>query len=382
MADGDGAAIDVEFGLVEAEFFDAGEDLGAEGFVDFDAGDLAKAHAGGFEHGADGWRGADAHDLGRHADCGGGEDAGLGGEAVGLCIGRGGDEDGPCPIDDGRGIAASLDAAEGGAELGEDFVGGWADVAIHVHRLDAAWEFDTATVQVFGFERFGDDGGDFFGESIACGDGALEAAGGVAVYAFAVDAVLFGEVFSRVAHRHAAGGVVEGFPEEVLELDLAHDKAVAVRVGGDGVAAHRLGAGGEREGGAAERDRVGGLGDDFEAGATDALDEVRRRVLRGAGIEADVARGHVGIERGLGHGAGDRGFDVGGSDAGAFDGGAGGFDAEVDGRDVRECPAIIDEGGAGAAQEPGIFEIEAQSLAHCHFPLRGKSRIPAGTGSV
>ena len=46
----------------------AGQDLRAEGLVDLDAVDLVERQAGGFEHGADGGRRADAHDLGRHAD--------------------------------------------------------------------------------------------------------------------------------------------------------------------------------------------------------------------------------------------------------------------------------------------------------------------------
>src|SRR5690606_37192246 len=144
-----------------------------EGFVDLDAGDLVEAHAGGFQHSADGGRGADAHDLWRHADRGGGQDAGLGGEAIGFRVVRRGDEDGPCPIDDGRGIAAGLDAAEGGAELGKDFVGGWADVAVNVHRLDAARELDAALVEVFRFEDFGADRDDLFGQRFAGGNGAL-----------------------------------------------------------------------------------------------------------------------------------------------------------------------------------------------------------------
>src|SRR5690606_22536553 len=150
-----------------------------------------------------------------------------------------------------RGIAARLDAAEGGAEFCEGFIGGRADVAVGVHGLDAAREFYAARIESFGFERFGDNGDGLFGKGGACGEGAFKTAGGVAVDALAVDAVVFGKVFGGVAHGNATGGIVEGFPEEVPEFDPAHGEAVAVRIGGDGVAAHGFGAGGERQRGAA-----------------------------------------------------------------------------------------------------------------------------------
>ena len=69
----DGAAVDVELCLVEAELADAGQGLRAERLVDLDAVDLVERQAGGVEHGADGGRRADAHDLGRHADAGAGD---------------------------------------------------------------------------------------------------------------------------------------------------------------------------------------------------------------------------------------------------------------------------------------------------------------------
>ena len=43
-----------------------------------------------------------------------------------------------------------------------------------------------------------------------------------------------------------------------------------------------------------------------------------------------------------------------GIDAGLGDRGAGGLDAEIDRRDLREGAAIVDEGGAHAVEQLGI----------------------------
>ena len=68
MADGDGAAIDVELGLVDAEFAGAGHDLRAEGLVDLEAVDVDELEPGALQHRLDRGHRADAHDLRRHAD--------------------------------------------------------------------------------------------------------------------------------------------------------------------------------------------------------------------------------------------------------------------------------------------------------------------------
>ena len=75
MADGDGAAIDVELGLVEAELARAGHDLGAERLVDLEAVDVGELEPGALQHRLDRRHRADAHDLRRHADRGAGDDA-------------------------------------------------------------------------------------------------------------------------------------------------------------------------------------------------------------------------------------------------------------------------------------------------------------------
>src|SRR6266511_2925694 len=75
MTDGDGAAVDVELGFVDAEFARARHDLRAEGFVDLEAIDVRKLEPRALEHGLDGGHRTDAHDVRSHADGCTGEDA-------------------------------------------------------------------------------------------------------------------------------------------------------------------------------------------------------------------------------------------------------------------------------------------------------------------
>ena len=72
-------------------------------------------------------------------------------------------------------------------------------------------------------------------------------------------------------------------------------------VRGDGIAAHRFRADAQSRVGATKRNRVGGLGDRLDPRAADALDEQRWRRDRGAAIEADVTRQHVGVKARLRH---------------------------------------------------------------------------------
>ncbi|MNL60265.1 hypothetical protein D3C87_1840630 [compost metagenome] len=81
---------------------------------------------------------------------------------------------------------------------------------------------------------------------------------------------------------------------------------------------------------------------------------MRRGFDRRAGVKPDMAGGDIGIERGLGHGTGNRVPDIGGLDAGALDGSARCLDAQVDGRDFGQGTAIVDKRRARAAQQPGV----------------------------
>ena len=63
MAECDGAAVDVEFLAVEMQLAIAGQDLGGEGFVEFDQIEVGEFEAVFLFHLADGGHGADAHDA-------------------------------------------------------------------------------------------------------------------------------------------------------------------------------------------------------------------------------------------------------------------------------------------------------------------------------
>jgi hypothetical protein len=91
-----------------------------------------------------------------------------------------------------------------------------------------------------------------------------------------------------------------------------------------------LGADAERQIDAVPLDQFRRLRQHLDAGAADALHQVRRVVTRHAGVEADMPGHHVSVEGGLGHGTGDRGSDVDRIDRGLGDHGASGLDAKVD----------------------------------------------------
>src|SRR4029450_3671824 len=75
MTDGDGAAVDVELGFVDAELTRTRHDLRAEGFVDLEAIDVRKLDPCALEDGLDGGHRTDAHDVRSHADGCTGDDA-------------------------------------------------------------------------------------------------------------------------------------------------------------------------------------------------------------------------------------------------------------------------------------------------------------------
>src|SRR5262249_11279420 len=130
MADGDGAAVDVELDLVDAEFARARHHLRAERFVDFEPIDIRKLETGALEHGLGGRPRAEAHDVGRYAHGGAGDNARERGLAGALDVVGGGDERRRRAIDDGRGIAAGLHPAEGGADGGERLERGGAHMGV------------------------------------------------------------------------------------------------------------------------------------------------------------------------------------------------------------------------------------------------------------
>ncbi len=84
VAEGDGAAVDVDFFLDEAEFFADGQELGGEGFVGFDEVDVVEGEAGFGQRLAGGGDGTHAHDGGVYAAGAVADDFGEGFEAEGF----------------------------------------------------------------------------------------------------------------------------------------------------------------------------------------------------------------------------------------------------------------------------------------------------------
>ena len=190
---------------------------------------------------------------------------------------------------------------------------------------------------------------------------------GIGVHLGAGDLILFGQILRRVAHGAAAGGIEQRLPQKILELDAPHGEAAPVRVGGDGIAAHRFRADDQRQRRAPERQSVRGLHQSLDPCAADALHEMGGNLLRHAGIEPDVARQHVGVKTRLGHIARDDHFDIARAHTAFGEGGARRLDAEVDRRDERQRAVVIGEGRAHAVDEISVGELRAQAglfLAH------------------
>ena len=228
MADGDRAAIDVELVLVEAELAGAGHDLRAEGLVDLEAVDVGQLEAGALEHGLDRRHRADAHDLRRHAHGRAGDDAGKRRLAGCLDVIGGGDQRRRGAIDDGRGIAAGLHAAESRPDGRQRFERGGADVGVGGELLGAS-DLELARLVARALECLGLQRDDLAGEETRFlrRDRALEALHGEGVDLRPRDLVLPRQVLGGVAHGHVGGRVEQRLPEEVLEADRAHAEARA-----------------------------------------------------------------------------------------------------------------------------------------------------------
>src|SRR6516165_54029 len=119
---------------------------------------------------------------------------------------------------------------------------------VELDPLRSVLEPEAAAFQPLGLEALIGHLGDLATEeAVLLGlDGAREAARREGIDRLARDLMLAREVLGGVAHGAAASGIEQGFPEEVLELDLAHAEAAAMRVGGNGIAAHRFRADAKR----------------------------------------------------------------------------------------------------------------------------------------
>ena len=123
VADGDGAAVDVDLAHVEVQLTGDSDGLRGEGFVGLDEVDIVDGQAG-LGHGlTGGGHGADAHDLGVDAALAPADELGHGLEVVLLHGLAGGEDDGGSAVVDAGGVA-------GGDAL---------DVLVGIGLVDARW---------------------------------------------------------------------------------------------------------------------------------------------------------------------------------------------------------------------------------------------------
>ena len=208
MAQGDGAAVDVDDLRVEACLLDDGQRLGGEGLVEFDQLDVAEFQTGLFQGLGDGHYRADAHVQGVDAGDGAGGQAGDGLELELSDHFFAGDEREGGPVGGLRRVAGGDDASlcKDGAQFGERFgTGVAAHALVGVHDefvLDAFVVIDEDLLYLNGYDLR-------FEFSFHYGfPGQLVGAVGEFVGLFPADAVFSGDGFGGQAH---AGQVVRRF---------------------------------------------------------------------------------------------------------------------------------------------------------------------------
>ena len=282
MAEGDGAAVDVDLVGVPAEVLVHREGLGREGLVGLDQVEVVDRPAGLLQSRTAGRDRAGAHD--RRIDAAGrpGDDPGQRRDpAAGRGLRRHQDHGGGAVVDP-AGVAGGHRAflVEGRPQL-RQALGRGAVLGILVAVDD--------DVALSGLDRHRDDlvleapGG-------LGGLGLLLRAGGEGVLLVAGQLPLARHVLGRVAHVVA----VDGAPQSVLEhgveeLDVAHLGAVA-QVRDVGRLAHALLAAGDDDVGVAQLDGLVAQRDAAQAGATELVDLVGGALDRDAGLDRRLAR--------------------------------------------------------------------------------------------
>src|SRR5271156_1038111 len=298
MADGNGSAVDVEFGAIEAKLAHASKDLCSKGFVDLESINLRQLEASEFQKLLNGWHRSDAHDLGRNADDCSGHDSRQRFFIALFQVGARGDQRRSGTIDDRGAVPASLNAAECGSKFGENFERRGANVSIFAQLLNAARQADSTRGVALQIKCFADYGRNLPAQeaSFLRSDGAGKTFGGELIDVFPSNSILLGEFLGGGTHGQVAGWIEERLPQKVLELDFSHAETAAVGVGGDGIAGHRFRADDQGQSGFGELDGIGSLQNRLNAGAAHALHKVSRDFDWNSGIKRDVAREHIGIK--------------------------------------------------------------------------------------
>ena len=220
VADGDGAAVDVELVPRDAEVLGRRDDLGGERLVDLDEVDVVDGHAGAGEGLAAGLDRAEAHDLGVQAGDARGDDPGerreaeLGGLGVAHDHHRGG------AVVQRAGVAGG-DLAVGPEhrlQVGEALGGGAGPDAV------VAGDGDRLALVVDGVDR-----GDLVLPEAVLerGGGPLLREGGELVHLLAAHVLELGDVLGGLAHRDVDVGQALGRGPRALAALLALRGALA-----------------------------------------------------------------------------------------------------------------------------------------------------------
>ena len=345
MADGDGAAVDVDAVEGEAEFFGDAEGLDAEGFVEFEEVDVVDGPAGAGEDFLNAGDGSEHDPAGSDAAGGLRADGGERRE-VEFAGAFGGHEDdgGGCVVDAGR--VAGGDGAiflEGGLEGGERFERGVGADAFVVRE-------DGGRRAFFGGEGEGNDFG-VEAAGLLCGGGFAMGVERVLILLFAGDGVLVGDEFA--GHAHVL--VVAGAPEAVVDhgvdgFGVAHAKTLA-RIGQKvGRVGHGFHAASDGDLGVAESDGLSGEADGFEAGAADHVDGESGNGVGETAAKCSLARGIL-AEAGGKNAAHDALGDVGGIEAARSTAARTAMEPSSTAERWRECAEEFSDGGAGCTDD-------------------------------
>ena len=264
MADGDGAAIDVDLGGIPAQLLVHGAGLGGESLIGLDQIQIGGFPAGLLQRQLGSGNGTGAHHLGIDAGLGPAGDAAQRGEAASGGILGAHQHQGGSAVIEARGIAGGDSAVlgESGLEAGHRFEGGAvADIFVGIdHRLTLA-----------GLDRHG---GDFILElaGLAGGLGLVLRGDGETVLVVAGDLEFLGDILGGGAHVIA----VKGIPQAVADHGVDHGEIAHLLAGaqirGMGGHAHGFLAARHHDAAVAIADRLGAQRHGTKARAADHVD--------------------------------------------------------------------------------------------------------------
>ena len=113
-------------------------------------------------------------------------------------------------------------------------------MGIHCETLHSLGQLNATRPVAAEFECFADQGNDFSRQktTLLCRDRARKTQFGKSVHVFARNLIRPGNRFRGFPHGDARSGIEQRFPQEILELHLAHAKATAMSKSSDRIAAH------------------------------------------------------------------------------------------------------------------------------------------------